>query len=149
MKVKKIFIQGDLNGDGVMTLEEFWLNLVQMEEKMKNDKMVKTKNQNIMKSMTMLSPNKREISPDSSMVNMNHSKSMMMVMQGSQDPKITSQRALDLFSEALELSIAEVKGNVDKITPLAFTKVIMKHGVGGFGFGIAFSDLRYTLREFN
>ena len=43
-------------------------------------------------------------------------------------PKITSQRALDLFSEALELSKNEIKGqNMDTISPLAFTKVIMKH----------------------
>lgn len=51
-----------------------------------------------------------------------------------------------MFSEALELSKMEQKKNMDTITPLAFTKVIMKHQVGGFGFGNAFSDLRYTLK---
>ena len=33
MKVKKIFIEADLDGDGDLTLEEFWLHLVQMEER--------------------------------------------------------------------------------------------------------------------
>ena len=36
---------------------------------------------------------------------------------------------------------------MDKITPLAFTKMVMANNVGGFGSATLFSDLRYTLKD--
>ena len=80
-------------------------------------------------------------------------------------------RNVALFNQALDLSIDQYKeeeerlgqdedvmlnlgGNnsedqdkIDKITPLAFTKMVMANNVGGFGASTLFSDVRYTLKE--
>ena len=43
--------------------------------------------------------------------------------------------------------MTEGQDKIDKITPLAFTKMIMTNNVGGFGTSSLFSDLRYTLKD--
>ena len=42
---------------------------------------------------------------------------------------------------------SEDQDKIDKITPLAFTKMVMANNVGGFGASTLFSDVRYTLKE--
>ena len=56
-----------------------------------------------------------------------------------------SQGGDEDFLARLNRTEDEDEEQIDKITPLAFTEVMMRNQVGGFGTATLFSDLRYTL----
>ena len=131
LKLINLFIESDENADGVLTLQEFTVLMKGLEEK------------------DLRKEEKEE-------------KNLEPTLKINRKTRMTKERIIYLFNEALEITQIDLSlmnerqkqavlegdnDTVDKISPLAFTKMIMKNEVGGFGMGQVFSDLRYTLRQ--
>ena len=144
--LKTIFVLYDENHDGVLTLDEFQILMKMMLEREKAAEAEDNKNRGTDQEKTVVWNTKASLGQE-------------------------RHRGLRLFNEALDLSIqhfvrekelrakdddlmdhmrnigAHDDEQLDKITPMAFTEVMMRNQVGGFGTSTLFSDLRFTLPE--